>query len=452
MCRGFRLAGGLLPVAGGAGPTVPRSGRGGGRRYPRLAGAHLARAVPGAPEARTPGDAAARTAGSHSRTDAARDRRCAGDPRRKPAAVARPGGRSVGGSLYRRCAVRARAPAGARQADAARHNPLDRGHAYRPSAESLAPGPADARALPRDPARTTCQSRGRRISHRHGAGMRSAGRAGRPDPPQLRRQPPVYDRGPGSPGTSGSRFMRHRDVANRRPLHEIEVQVPETLRQMIETQIERLSAEEQRALEVASVAGAVFSVDIAANAADVEPDHFEDLYAALARRHRIIRPADPRQFPDGSDSSRYEFVHALYREVLYRRQAPRSRAKLHRRIGECLEKLLLREAREIGPDDLAAQLAHHFEQGNEWDKALRYTRLASDVAVKRYSPNEALSILGRGLDLVGNLRPEERPAAELQLLERAAMIAAANYHPTALQRYEALESKAKEYGKPDVQD
>ncbi len=235
------------------------------------------------------------------------------------------------------------------------------------------------------------------------------------------------------------------------PLHEIEVQVPETLRQMIEAQIERLSAEEQQALEVASVAGAVFSVHIASTAADVEPDHFEDLCAALARRHRIIRPADPRQFPDGSDSSRYEFVHALYREVLYRRQAPRHRAKLHRRTGECLEKLLPREAREIGPDDLVAQLAHHFEQGNEWDKALRYTRLASDVAVKRYSPNEALLILGRGLDLVGNLRPEERPAAELQLLERAAMIATANYHPTALQRYEALEAKANDYGKLDVQ-
>ena len=235
------------------------------------------------------------------------------------------------------------------------------------------------------------------------------------------------------------------------PLHEIEVQVPETLRQMIEVQIGRLSAEEQRALEVASVAGAVFSVDIAATATDVQPDHLEDLYAALARRHRIIRPADPRQFPDGSDSSRYEFVHALYREVLYRRQAPRHRAKLHRRTGECLENLLLRESREISPDDIAAQLAHHFEQGMEWDKALRYTRLASDVAVKRFSPNEALSILSRGLDLVGNLRPEERPAAELQLLERAAMIAAANYHPTALRRYEALESKAKEYGKPDIQ-
>jgi DNA-binding winged helix-turn-helix (wHTH) protein/tetratricopeptide (TPR) repeat protein len=235
------------------------------------------------------------------------------------------------------------------------------------------------------------------------------------------------------------------------PLHEIEVQVPETLRQMIETQIERLSAEEQRALEVASVTGAVFSVRIAATAADVEQDHFEDVYAALARRHRIIRPSDPRHFPDRSDSSRYEFVHALYREVLYRRQARGHRAKLHRRTGECLEKLLLGEAREIGPEELAAQLAHHFEQGAEWNKALRYTRLAANVAVKRYSQNEALSILGRGLELVGNLRPEERPAAEVQLLERAAMIAAANYHPTALQRYEALESKAKEYGNLEVQ-
>jgi tetratricopeptide (TPR) repeat protein len=235
------------------------------------------------------------------------------------------------------------------------------------------------------------------------------------------------------------------------PLREIEVEVPETLRQMIEAQIGRLSAEEQRALEVASVAGAVFSVDIAATAADVQPDHLEDLYAALARRHRIIRPADPRQFPDGGDSSRYEFAHALYREVLYRRQAPRHRTRLHRRTGEHLENLLLRESREIRLDDIAAQLAHHFEQGMEWGKALRYTRLASHVAVKRFSPDEALSILGRGLDLVGNLRPEERPAAELQLLERAAMIAAANYDPTALERYEALESKANDYGRSDVQ-
>jgi DNA-binding winged helix-turn-helix (wHTH) protein len=155
-------------------------------------------------------------------------------------------------------------------------------------------------------------------------------------------------------------------------LEQIEVGVPENLRQMIEAQIERLSAEEQRALEVASVAGAAFSVSICATAIEVDPDRFEELYATLARRCRIVRPADPRQFPDGSDSPRYEFVHALYRDVLYQRQSPRQRAKLHRRIGEQLESLLSQRSCEVRCDDIAAELAHHFEQATEWGKALRY--------------------------------------------------------------------------------
>ena len=235
------------------------------------------------------------------------------------------------------------------------------------------------------------------------------------------------------------------------PLEQIEVGVPENLRQMIEAQIERLSVEEQRALEVASVAGGVFSVGICAAAVDVYPDHFEDLHASLARRYRIVRPAQPRQFPDGSGSPRYEFVHALYREVLYQRQPPRQRAKLHRRIGERLETVVLQPSSDVGVDDIAAELAHHFEQGLEWDKAIRYIRLASDVAVKRFSPNEAMRILGHGLSLVENLQSELRPSAEAQLLERTAMISAATYLPEAVERYEALEQKAQRYGMTDLQ-
>lgn len=235
------------------------------------------------------------------------------------------------------------------------------------------------------------------------------------------------------------------------PLEQIEVGVPEDLRQMIEAQIERLSAEEQRALEVASVAGAVFSVGICATAVGVYPDHFEDLYASLARRYRIVRPADPRQFPDGSGSPRYEFVHALYREVLYQRQPRRQRAKLHRRISERLETLLQQPSSEVGVDEIAAELAHHFEHGLEWDRAIRYTRLASDLAVKRFSPKEAMRILNHGLSLVENLRPEARPLAEVQLLERTAMISAATYLPEAVKRYETLAQKAQRYGMTDLQ-
>jgi predicted ATPase len=45
-------------------------------------------------------------------------------------------------------------------------------------------------------------------------------------------------------------------------LKEIEVGVPENLRQIVEKQIERLSPEDQRMLEVASVVGVEFSVAI----------------------------------------------------------------------------------------------------------------------------------------------------------------------------------------------
>ena len=141
------------------------------------------------------------------------------------------------------------------------------------------------------------------------------------------------------------------------PLEEIALGVPQNLRRMIETQIDRLTLEEQRALEVASVAGMMFSTEVCASAVNLGEEAFEDLYQELARRYRIIHSAGSQPFPEGTVCSRYEFVHSLYREVLYRRQAPGRRAKLHRRIAERSETLFAAQ-----PSDVAAELAHHFEK------------------------------------------------------------------------------------------
>jgi predicted ATPase/DNA-binding winged helix-turn-helix (wHTH) protein len=112
------------------------------------------------------------------------------------------------------------------------------------------------------------------------------------------------------------------------PLETIELQAPESLRQLIELQIERLSEEEQRALEVASVSGVSFTAhaDTLGSAGDREK--FENLCEKLSRRQHMVRRAGSHQFPDGTISQCYEFAHALYREVFYRRQAPARRAKL----------------------------------------------------------------------------------------------------------------------------
>jgi len=118
------------------------------------------------------------------------------------------------------------------------------------------------------------------------------------------------------------------------PLEQIDLAVPENLGLMIEAQVDRLAMEEQRALEAASVAGASFSATVIAAVMKQDADSILDLFDRLSRRSRIIRVGGSQQLADGTISQTFEFVHALYREVLYNRQTPARRANLHRRIRE----------------------------------------------------------------------------------------------------------------------
>jgi predicted ATPase len=179
--------------------------------------------------------------------------------------------------------------------------------------------------------------------------------------------------------------------------------VPEDLRQMIETQIERLTTEEQRALEAASVTGAVFSSRITAVAADLDQEQFEDLCERLSRRDLMLRAVDPQHFPDATVSDRYEFVHASYLEVFYGRQATASRAKLRERIGESLDAL---SSERLG--EIAAELANHFEESCDWSRVIRYIRLVAESAGWRYAHREAIAMLELALRLVSQLQHARR--------------------------------------------
>ena len=115
------------------------------------------------------------------------------------------------------------------------------------------------------------------------------------------------------------------------PLYTIEFEVPETLREMIEARIARLSTDEQRLLEAASIVGVQFDPSFCAIAAQLDPEHTEELCQALAQRHGVLRPARG-DAPSRDHPRRYEFAHAMYREVLYRRQLPVRRAVLASKV------------------------------------------------------------------------------------------------------------------------
>jgi hypothetical protein len=115
-------------------------------------------------------------------------------------------------------------------------------------------------------------------------------------------------------------------------LGEVESGIPETLAQMVQTHVERLSADEQALLAVASVAGAAFSAAIAP-AAGIATEDAERLCEGLALRGQFLRATGLVEWPDGTVAGRYAFIHALYRHVLYQRVSHGHRVGLHLRIG-----------------------------------------------------------------------------------------------------------------------
>ena len=230
------------------------------------------------------------------------------------------------------------------------------------------------------------------------------------------------------------------------PLEEIALGAPEKLRRMIEAQVDRLSTEHRHALDVAGVAGVAFSARVCAAAADLRPEDFEDLCEELTRRHRIVHSSGSEHLPDGTVSARYEFVHALYREVLYRRLAPGRRAKLHQRIGEQLETLFSDRLSEAAPE-----LARHFEHASDWQRAVKYLRIAAETARRRYANREATALLRHALDLSSKLPEAERGVSEIKILEKLGMIYASEYDPRAIENYEAMASRAAHLGLIDVE-
>src|SRR5258708_485205 len=220
----------------------------------------------------------------------------------------------------------------------------------------------------------------------------------------------------------------------------IDLEVPKSLQQMIEVQIDRLSAEEKRVLEVASLNSlgrSRFGVVPRAALIDLEPGVFEGVCETLSRRHGIVGSAGSTKLADGTVTACYEFVHVLYREVCYGRIAPGRRAQLHRRLGDWVE------AHFEPLNEAAIWLTDHFEQGGDWLRAIKYLQLAADTAGRRFEPRQAAEILEHALELVNKLPGAERAVHEIEILEKLATIYVAlvdDIH--AIETYEALAGRA----------
>jgi predicted ATPase len=209
-------------------------------------------------------------------------------------------------------------------------------------------------------------------------------------------------------------------------------EVPASLRQLLERQLDQLAAEERTLLEVAAVAGAEFAAAAVAAGLDLDAADAEARCETLARREQWLVTRGSVEWPDATLSGRYGFAHALYRDVTYRRIPAARRALWHRLIGERAEIAFGGRAGEI-----ATELALHFEQGRDPDRAAKYLELAAGNALRRSAAAEAVPLLTQGIDLL-SLLPDgiERQRRELAMQSAlgAALTVTEGYVAPAVER------------------
>ena len=189
------------------------------------------------------------------------------------------------------------------------------------------------------------------------------------------------------------------------------IEVPRSVRQMIERNLERLKPEEQAVLEGASVAGVEFSAVTVAAGLERPRSEVEACCAGLSRREQFVVGKDPIARPDGTVATNFRFLHALYQEVLYERVPIGKRAEIHLRLAETEEAAYGERASEI-----AAQLAHHFGRGGSSEKAIEYLSRAGEHAASNGADNEVIAQLDAALELVAKLQDDRvRRLQELRL-------------------------------------
>src|SRR5262245_21696863 len=188
--------------------------------------------------------------------------------------------------------------------------------------------------------------------------------------------------------------------------------LPAEVRQLLTRRLDALPAAARCVLDVASVVGQEFAAAAVAAGAPCPVDDVETRCAGLAAHAHFIADTGLAVWPDGTSSGRYRFQHALYQQVLYEALGTARRGQLHHQVGVCLEAGYGARAEEI-----AAQLAVHFERGRAVQRAVHYWQQAGANAARRNAHHDAIAAVTKGLTLLATLPDSpERTQHELTLL------------------------------------
>jgi len=194
-------------------------------------------------------------------------------------------------------------------------------------------------------------------------------------------------------------------------LPDLQRELPESVKSMIERKIAQLGEADRRLLVAASVQGYEFDAAVVSKALGLDAAEVEEQFEVLERVHAFVRLVREHEFPDRTLTPRYRFVHVLYQNALYASLRPTRRATLSAAVAQAL-------IGHYGEKNavVAAELALLWEAAREFTRAADCFLLAAQHAVSLFANREAMGLAQRGLALLATL-PEspERDRRELAL-------------------------------------
>ncbi len=213
-----------------------------------------------------------------------------------------------------------------------------------------------------------------------------------------------------------------------------EIDIPDTVQDVIMARLDRLEEEPKRALQTAAVIGREFTVRLLERTAELEGQ-----IAGYLRELKAVELVFERSlYPELA----YMFKHALTHDVAYQSLLVARRKALHRVVGEAIEALYA--------DRLAEHyetLAYHYERAEAWDKALEYLQKSGDKALAAFAGPQAVTFYDRALAMLEQSGRTLVPEREIALHEgRGEALAAIHEKERAVESFEAMLTAARRAG------
>jgi len=179
------------------------------------------------------------------------------------------------------------------------------------------------------------------------------------------------------------------------------IEFPKTVKSLVKTRLSRLDEDCQNTLTMASFIGNDFTFEaLCAVAGFDEGKALEIMEKTLKTgliKERVVRGDDIFSFSD-----------VIIRDVVHEEVSHLRHKKLHATIGSALEKTYVKKL-----DEHLGELAYHFLEGGEKDKALHYFLKAEEKARSIYAWDEGISYAQHALELIEEKADNAREKADV---------------------------------------